>query len=337
MANSASKTSNRTRYRRISCCMWGDDRFRQLTKPQPNAQSLWIFLLTGPQTQLVPGLSPVGEAALAEMLDWPLEEFRKVWMELEQQHMAQADWRARLVWIPNAVHHNPPASPNVVRRWRAALDEMPECNLKKNARSSLATFCQTLGLPFLRAFDNADVELNVKDSMKASGKPWPNQEQDQDQDQDQQQQPQLPWADTSSAHTERGLDDGIEVQRQRFAGFWSVYPRHEGRESAWAAWLFVSPTMAHAAEIVAAANAYAASDGVQRSLDRGEPQYIKLASNWLRECRWIDAPGDRQSLQAPCRHHHEPPCADEVQCTTRYLAELRSEGEQAVAGPHDRL
>src|SRR6516162_7361559 len=56
------------RYRRVSTRMWGDEKFRRLSAPKPNGRSLWLLLVTGPQTSPVPGLFHAGQAALAEEL-----------------------------------------------------------------------------------------------------------------------------------------------------------------------------------------------------------------------------------------------------------------------------
>ena len=90
--------------------------------------------------------------------------------------MAPADWTARLIWIPNAVRHNPPESPNVVKSWRVHLEEMPECPLKTEALRALAANCEDFGEGFLKAFREAcPVHMN---------KPTDNQDQDQDQEQE---------------------------------------------------------------------------------------------------------------------------------------------------------
>src|SRR4051812_18923898 len=96
------------RYRKIDTCMWGDSKFRDLSAPQPNGQSLWIYLLTGPHTTNIPGLSCAGEAHLAEALGWSVEAFREAFLEVSSKGLAKADWKARVVWIPNAMKFNPP-------------------------------------------------------------------------------------------------------------------------------------------------------------------------------------------------------------------------------------
>jgi hypothetical protein len=117
--------------------MWGDERFVALSRPKPNAQTLWVFLLTGPQTTAAPGLFSAGEAALAEALDWPLPAFRKCFQEIAAREMAKADWRARVVWIPKAVLYNPAENQNTVKAWRKAIAEIPECALRDEAEVAL--------------------------------------------------------------------------------------------------------------------------------------------------------------------------------------------------------
>lgn len=125
------------RHRKIDVKMWGDEKFVALSKPKPNAQTLWVFLLTGPQTTAAPGLFSAGEAALAEALDWPLPAFRRCFRELADKQMAKADWRARVVWIPKAVLYNPAENPNTVKAWRRAIAEIPECPLRDEAETAL--------------------------------------------------------------------------------------------------------------------------------------------------------------------------------------------------------
>jgi hypothetical protein len=153
--------------------MWNDAKVRRLSAPQPCGQSLWVRLLTGPELTNVPGLIPVGEAALAEALEWPVEAFRKAFGEVSREGLAKADWEARLVWVPKAIHHNQPQSPNVVSSWGTAWDEAPECELKAEAYRELESYCKAKGKAFLEAF------------RKACGKPSPNQEQEQEQEQKQ--------------------------------------------------------------------------------------------------------------------------------------------------------
>jgi len=156
--------------------MWGDSKFRSLSAPEANAQTLWFFLLTGPQTTRIPGLIASGEAGLSEVIDWNLEGFRKAFQELFQKGMVKADWKARLIWIPKAIFYNRPENPNVVKGWKDTWDEMPECELKQEAFQQLENFMKDLGESFHKAFQEA--------CSKPSGKTLPNQEQEQEQEQE---------------------------------------------------------------------------------------------------------------------------------------------------------
>jgi hypothetical protein len=173
------KTEKR-RYRKVLCRMYGDDKFLQLSRPQPNGQSLWLYLITGPHTTSVPGLFQAGEAQLSEALWWPLRGFRSAWKEIEALGMARADWKARVVWLPNAVRYNAPENPNVIRSWRHALDEIPACPLKDEAVSFLEGYLKGFGKPFGEAF------AEVFGGSPAD--PLANQEQEQEQEPDQEQE-----------------------------------------------------------------------------------------------------------------------------------------------------
>lgn len=145
------------RYRKVLCRIYSDDKFMELTRPQPNGQTLWLYLLTGPHTRSVPGLFTAGEASLAEALDWPLAGFRRAWREIADRQMAKADWKARVVWLPNAFAHNQPENPNVVRGWRQPLEEVPACDLKTEAihtlKALVAQMDETEDQTFVAAFE----------------------------------------------------------------------------------------------------------------------------------------------------------------------------------------
>ncbi|QGZ62110.1 hypothetical protein [Paraburkholderia acidisoli] len=170
----------KARYRKIEVRMWGDEKFCALSPIQPSAQALWIFLLTGPHTGPIPGLFRSGRAAMAEELNWGPEAFEEAFREVFQQGMAQADWKAKVVWIPNAIKCNRPESPNVVRSWASEWALIPECDLKREAYESLRANIHGLGEAYGKAFE----EAFGKASGKPSGKTCGNQEQEQEQEQE---------------------------------------------------------------------------------------------------------------------------------------------------------
>jgi len=174
-----------SRYRKIEVRTWADERFRRLSPILPSGQGLWFFLLTGPHTGPIPGLFRAGRAAMAEELDWDIEAFDKAFQEVFENGMAKADFKARLVWLPNALKHNKPESPNVVRSWRVELDLLPECDLKNEAIAHIREALEFIGPSYVQAFDEILCEDRLKPSGKPSVKTLPNQEQKQEQKQEQ--------------------------------------------------------------------------------------------------------------------------------------------------------
>jgi hypothetical protein len=175
-----------SRYRKIEVRIWSDEKFRSLSSLLPSAQALWFYLLTGPHTGPIPGLYRAGRAAMAEELGWDLEAFAQAFAELEDAGMVRADFQARLVWLPNALKHNKPESPNVVRSWRTEIDLLPECPLKREALTGIGAVLEDAGESFVAAFD--EVMRPPKVTPKPSRKPSPNQQQQQQQQQHQDQQ-----------------------------------------------------------------------------------------------------------------------------------------------------
>jgi len=142
-------------YRRITVRMWGDAKFRELSPLPPSGQSLWLVLLCGEQTGVVPGIFKIGEAAFAEQLGWSLEAFRDAFQEALSLGMVEADWQARLIWVPNAIRHNPPASLNTIKSWRTTWSLLPECELKTKSWGELKAFTEGMGEAWAKAFGMA--------------------------------------------------------------------------------------------------------------------------------------------------------------------------------------
>lgn len=171
------------RYRKVSTRMWVDEKFCALSRPQPNAQSLWQFLISGPCTSAVPGFVIGGPAGLAEWLDWDVDAFLRAFAEIESKKMAIPDWRSKLVWLPKAVYHNEPESPNHVRGWRKTWPQIPECNLKWTGYRALLNYCEARGKAFREAFQEV-IQPYPQPTPQPYPQPSPNQEQEQEQEQE---------------------------------------------------------------------------------------------------------------------------------------------------------
>jgi hypothetical protein len=177
-----------SRYRKIEVKTWMDEKFRGLTAMPPSGQGLWLFLMTGPHTGPIPGLFRAGRAGMAEELGWEMEAFDEAFAEVSGAGMAKADFKARLVWLPKALKHNKPESPNVVRSWRVELDLLPECELKREAIAAVREHLTGIGPSYAEAFDeltDKPAKTTPKHSGKPSSKAMPNQEQEQEQEQEQ--------------------------------------------------------------------------------------------------------------------------------------------------------
>lgn len=183
--HAADKPESSSRYRKVEVRTWGDAKFRALSALPPCGQGLWLFLITGPHTGPIPGLFRAGRAAMAEELGWEVEDFDKAFAEALQQGMVEADFKARVVWIPNALKHNKPASPNVVKSWATEFDLIPECDLKWRAFDALKASIHALGEAYGNAFDTTFAKPSGKPTAKTSTKTSPNQEQQQEQEQEQ--------------------------------------------------------------------------------------------------------------------------------------------------------
>jgi hypothetical protein len=167
------------RYRKVHIRMWNDEKFKLLSRAQPNAQTLWCYLLTGPHTTIVPGLFQAGEAQLAERLEWHLTAFRRCFAEIADQGMAVAEWSAHLVWLPNGLEYGEPDNPNVAKGWGFSLDELPECHLRSVAINAIRAFLRPLEKGLLAAFEDG--------LRKGSGNGRVKQEQEQEQEQEKEQ------------------------------------------------------------------------------------------------------------------------------------------------------
>lgn len=148
----ADELVEKERYRKVSLRVWGDEKFRQLSKAPPNGQTLWFLLVFGPYTTPIPGVVLAGPAALAEVVGWDTETFLGTFREPSAMGMAKADWGARLVWVPKAIYHNEPDNPNQVKKWRGTWPLVPESPLKREIYEGLREYFAQRGETFLETF-----------------------------------------------------------------------------------------------------------------------------------------------------------------------------------------
>ncbi|MBK4119121.1 hypothetical protein JHE03_22805 [Pluralibacter gergoviae] len=276
------------RYRKIEVQMWGDSKFRALSALPPCGQGLWLYLLTNVNTGPIPGLFRAGRAAMAEELGWSLEDFDKAFQEAFNQGMVKADFISRVVWIPNAIKHNRPESPNVVISWGKEIDLIPECTLKDEAISALYNHMQLIDSesdkPEKRSYSTAFEKAFGKALAKPFGKTMPNQEQEQEQEQDK-DKPLLGHGDATPHDDESRGEYPAEKPKpgytEEFERAWQEYPKRAGGNSkadafkAWTARLKSGATVQELADGVQRYAAYARSTGKLNT------EYVKQAATFF--------------------------------------------------------
>lgn len=151
------------RYKKISIRIWIDEKFASLSD---DAKLLWFYLLTNPNTVATPGLYRARAEGMAADLGWTPERFLIAFSLLTEKEMAKADWRAGVVWIPNAPKHNPPENPNVVKAWIFHMEEIPECPLKQEAIETLQAHTKGFGILFRKGLANQEQEQEQEQEQK---------------------------------------------------------------------------------------------------------------------------------------------------------------------------
>lgn len=150
-------------YRRVEIQTWIGASFSRLSAPPPNGRTLWLYFLCGPRTIAIPGVVLGREAVIADDLGWTLEGFREAFAEVFREGMAEADWKAGVVLLNRALidgtgdprASNTPQSPNVVKSWVKAFDNIPASPLKPEILRRLGAFTEGLGGGFAKAFQQA--------------------------------------------------------------------------------------------------------------------------------------------------------------------------------------
>lgn len=204
-------------YSKVSRRMWTDERFRALSAPKPNAQTLWQYLLTGQRCTSIPGLIAAGVLGLADDLNWPANATKKCLAEIEAAGMAVVDHAAKLIWLPNAVtKHNMPANPSVVIGWAVPWKGLPECALRARAATAIRASLQAEdtrraedGKPGGLAVAFAVVlgELTLAQAGLRVGRPRRSEEQGDGRREEQDQEHRVPGR--VQQDQEHGVSDGV--------------------------------------------------------------------------------------------------------------------------------
>lgn len=153
-------------YRRVDYDIWSDPKFRELSAPEPSAQVLWIHLLIGKHTSIIPGVLIASPMEVVAALGWATMEHAAramdVFCEITDRGMAIADDRAGLIWLPNALKRNLPASPNHVRHWRSTWARVPSCALKAQIHQHFYRVLEAYRKGYGKAFRKACPEVSTE-------------------------------------------------------------------------------------------------------------------------------------------------------------------------------
>lgn len=236
-----------SRYRKVEVCLWANESFRALSPIKPSGQSLYLYLLTGPHTGPIPGLSLASRMALIEALRWTSRSFNLAFAELESANFARADWPHQVLWLPGVIEGNVPTSPKIITSWREEFKIFPACDVKNSAVDEFHRVFHKLGVPHLVAFK--ELRLDSDSAREQEQK----QDQYQEREQDRQQQQQQEGSPTASQdHSVQITDERWQIAQK--AGFtdraWieqetskfnlkgrSFAARYPTVENAWLMWL----------------------------------------------------------------------------------------------------
>lgn len=161
-------TDRQSRFRRIESRMWGDQKFQALSPMPVSGQGLWIWLLTGPAINPIPGILHIGPAAISEHLGWEVNDTHAALQEIVDQRMVVVDKTHRIIWVPKAIYRNRPANQNIVRSWASTWADLPECAIKATIWLKLKSHMESFGPAFLEAFLNTCPQPTVAPSDEFS-------------------------------------------------------------------------------------------------------------------------------------------------------------------------
>ena len=181
-------------HRKVEPDVWLDDAFLALSPPKPNAQTLWLYLLTGPRTTMIPGVVKARPAVMADDLRWPLRAWERCMAEIEAAGRARIDREAGLVVLTNALMHrgipretSRPNGENARKAWLSAFDSIPNCSLRDDLGVVLREFLRACSAQ--NSNDSGETnDDHVPDRTGTMSQTIGTQDQDQDQKQEQDQE-----------------------------------------------------------------------------------------------------------------------------------------------------
>lgn len=283
------------KYSKVERFVWRDPEYRSLDMI---AQHTWLHLLTSPLLTSIPGLIPASLTTIADEMGLVLsEEFRNSFESLVALGWVKVDTVARLIFLPGAVKHNPPESPNVIKGWGSSFREIPDSQLKYEWLQVFINFCndepgekfnrpeavskaftkdiETLSKRLRNPFETLSKPINKPfRTPEPSPEPKPSPE---------------PEQETEVKIEQKELElDRPEADRSRslngFDLFWSAYPRKIAKAAARKAWEKTKGSRPELNTLLVAL----ATQKCSAAWTRDGGQFIPHPATWLNAGRWDD-------------------------------------------------
>lgn len=214
----------------------------------------------------IPGLVHVGVAGFAEACGLELEVVQRALDAL--QGIVQRDPARPLLFMPRCIQVDPPANPNVLKAWSAAIDELPGCGLIALVEDTIAG---TLTSETMRDTWNGLRNGSGNGSGNGMSNPIPI-------------PTPVPIPSTDPNTNTHTVSDALA---ERFERVWAVYPKKQGRQEAQSTFEALNPTEAFTGTILTAIRAHSASAQWQADGHR----YVPKLAGWLMRGGWEDEAG----------------------------------------------
>ena len=126
--------------------LWIEERFTSLPE---ESRHLLLYLITSPHTNSL-GYYRLPNQYICADLQWDLVRVEKAWEPLEKSGLAHHCHKTQIVFLPENFKTNAPENPNVIKKWKLILLELPFSPLLKDfiagARKYLPNGWQTAWL-----------------------------------------------------------------------------------------------------------------------------------------------------------------------------------------------
>lgn len=273
------------KYSTVERHVWRDPdvhRMDRLTK------LLWVHLLTSGFYTNITGLLPASLAMVADELREDLnDEFRQSVQILVDMGWIKVDTDARLIFLPGALRHNPPGSPNEVIGWGNSFVEIPDSPLRLEWLEALVTTAKEH--PWKRRDgDSRETPSEVVDRVfgsyieappKVLGKVLGKVHRTPDPDPDPEPEPK---ANTQTRTRARG------TYKEEFERLWQVHPKKKSKRRA-----------AKAFNAAVKSADWPGIDAVIEKIEqekqswdwtKKEGQYVPHLASWLNDGGWMNEP-----------------------------------------------